>query len=233
MIDGSTSKTPTRIINGKSNGRLAAEIVKAYVLSLTKDCTISEFCEGITLHLQQLYEQKRLYSLLATHPEMRATASAAIFNTLRREIWLIGDCQAMIDGVLYDNEKPYEHDIAAQRAQMIQHGKSPLEARKAIEPCLVKAMTEGQNKTYAVIDGFPIFMKGTRLITVPPEAREIVLATDGYPFLMPTLVESEQKLATQLNTDPQNINTFLATKGLVEGNCSFDDRTYLRLALYT
>lgn len=206
-------------------------MVRDYIASQQADCSVSEFCEGVTHRILQLYKQKGLESLLANHPEMRATASAAIFNTLRREVWLIGDCQAMIDGTVYENGKPYENDIAAQRARLIHSGCSPLEARKAIEPLLIKAMTEGQNKTYAVIDGFPILMSGTRAISVPTDAKELVLATDGYPFLMSTLAESEQKLAEQLRTDPQNINTFLATKGLVEGNCSFDDRSYVRIAL--
>ena len=57
---------------------------------------------------------------------------------------------------------------------------------------------------------------------------EIVLASDGYPFLKPTLAESEEALANQIANDPQNISCFIATKGLVEGNKSFDDRTYIR-----
>ena len=57
---------------------------------------------------------------------------------------------------------------------------------------------------------------------------EIVLASDGYPFLKPTLAESEAALANQIANDPQNISCFIATKGLVEGNKSFDDRTYIR-----
>lgn len=57
---------------------------------------------------------------------------------------------------------------------------------------------------------------------------EIVLASDGYPFLKPTLAESEEALANQIANDPQNISSFIATKGLVEGNKSFDDRTYIR-----
>ena len=35
-------------------------------------------------------------------------------------------------------------------------------------------------------------------------------------------------LAEQIANDPQNIHSFIATKGIVEGNKSFDDRTYIR-----
>lgn len=79
----------------------------------------------------------------------------------------------------------------------------------------------------AVIDGStPIYMPGTRIITV---AHSVVLASDGYPTLLPTLRESEEALAKHLATDPQNITDFVATKGLVEGNASFDDRAYVSL----
>ena len=137
-------------------------------------------------------------------------------------------CQAIIDNKYYDNSKPFEQEIALQRAKLIKNGMSPTEARRTIEPQLIQAMLEGQNRQYAVIDGTPIYMPGTRTI---PVSRSVVLASDGYPTLHPTLNDSEAALAQQLANDPQNIATFIATKGLVEGNSSFDDRTYISLTV--
>jgi len=54
------------------------------------------------------------------------------------------------------------------------------------------------------------------------------MASDGYPFLKRTLADSEKLLQTHLHNDPQNINEYIATKGLVDGNVSFDDRSYIR-----
>lgn len=119
----------------------------------------------------------------------------------------------------------------------------PAEARKTIEPLLVQAMLDGQNKSYAVIDGFPIYREGVKAVPclfsgandVDSEnsrnEHEIVLASDGYPFLKTILEESEAALAKQLAHDPQNIKTFIATKGLVDGYKSFDDRTYVRFLI--
>ena len=84
-----------------------------------------------------------------------------------------------------------------------------------------------QNATFSVIDGFPIPTDKVRVIDVS-NATEIVLATDGYPFLHPTLSESEEALARLLSEDPLCISQFKATKGLMRGNQSFDDRTYIR-----
>lgn len=232
VIDGSTSKTPFRLFPAMSNGRAASQLVKEFVEQEAKaDCTVEEFCQGVTAHIRHAYDRLAVADDLALLPERRATASAVIYSIGRRELWLIGDCQALIDGRLYENGKPYEAVIAQQRASLIQHGTPPAEARKTIEPQLIKAMEEGQNKTYAVIDGFPIFMNGVRTISVGDSARELVLASDGYPFLRPTLEASEQALAHQLATDPQNIHTFVATKGLKTGFFSFDDRSYIRIAL--
>lgn len=196
------------------------------------------------------------------HPEERLTASAILYSRTRNEVWMVGDCQAIIGGKLYENGKPYEEKIARKRVELIEQGLSPAEARKQIEPLLIKAMLSGQNQTYTVIDGFPIYREGVKVVsvsdfcsvqnsvsssdscsvqdtvscsdsasasdTIPSSSSEIVLASDGYPFLKPTLAASEAALAEQIANDPQNIHSFIATKGIVEGNKSFDDRTYIR-----
>lgn len=69
------------------------------------------------------------------------------------------------------------------------------------------------------------------MINVDEGINELVLASDGYPFLKPTLDESEAMLASQLGNDPLCMNTFKATKGLMAGNKSFDDRSYLRVGI--
>ena len=111
-------------------------------------------------------------------------------------------------------------------------------------------MLSGQNQTYTVIDGFPIYREGVKVValkmkpvsssietyfqeqTKPVSSpNEVVLASDGYPFLKPTLSASEAALAEQIANDPQNIHSFIATKGIVEGNKSFDDRTYIRFSV--
>ena len=100
-------------------------------------------------------------------------------------------------------------------------------ARDAIIPHMLETMQQ-QNKTYAVIDGFPIPQQYVRVITLDFQPWEIVLASDGYPFLLPTLADSEQRLERQRLEDPLNIGTFKATKAFLPGNNSFDDRSYIR-----
>ena len=243
VIDGSTSKTPKHLSPDMKNGRYAMMLISEYIQQeLKPDASVDDFCQGITAYIyNKVYQPMGIAEQLQQHPEERLTASAIIYSHQRKEIWMVGDCQAIIRGKLYDNSKPYEQKIAAKRVTLIQQGMEPAEARKSIEPLLIEAMLGGQNKTYAVIDGFPIYQEGVKVVSVEEDSsnesssvefttssQEIVLASDGYPFLKPTLVASEAALSHLIAHDPQCIHDFIATKGLVEGNKSFDDRTYIR-----
>ena len=258
VIDGSTSKTPKHLNPDVKNGRYAMMLISEYIREeLKTDASVDEFCQGVTAYIyNKVYEKLGVEERLKEHPEERLTASAILYSRTRNEVWMVGDCQAIIDGKLYENGKPYEEKIARKRVELIAQGLSPAEARKQIEPLLIKAMLSGQNQTYTVIDGFPVYREGVKVVsvsdsssvqdsvpasdsvpcsdsvsasgTIPSSSSEIVLASDGYPFLEPTLAASEAALAEQIANDPQNIHSFIATKGIVEGNKSFDDRTYIR-----
>ena len=134
----------------------------------------------------------------------------------------------------YDNPKPYEQELAERRAAIIAASPEPHDhyldndtARQGIIPRMLETMQQ-QTKTYAVIDGFPIAEQHVRIVTLNFQPWEIVLASDGYPFLCPTLDDSEKRLSHQRATDPLNIGTFKATKAFARGNNSFDDRAYIR-----
>ena len=264
VIDGSTSKTPKHLNPDMKNGRYAMMLISEYIREeLKADASVDDFCQGVTAYIyNKVYEKLGVEERLKEHPEERLTASAILYSRTRNEVWMVGDCQAIIDGKLYENGKPYEQEIARKRVELIEQGLSPAEARKQIEPLLIEAMLSGQNQTYPVIDGFPVYREGVKVVsvsdsssvqdsvsssdscsvqdpvscsgsasasdTIPSSSSEIVLASDGYPFLKPSLAASEAALAEQIANDPQNIHSFIATKGIVEGNKSFDDRTYIR-----
>lgn len=235
VIDGSTSKTPKHLNPDMKNGRYAMMLISEYIREeLKADASVDDFCQGVTAYIyNKVYEKLGVEERLKEHPEERLTASAILYSRTRNEVWMVGDCQAIIDGKLYENGKPYEQEIARKRVELIEQGLSPAEARKQIEPLLIEAMLSGQNQTYPVIDGFPIYREGVKVVALKTKPvsspNEVVLASDGYPFLKPTLAASEAALAEQIASDPQNIHSFIATKGIVEGNKSFDDRTYIRL----
>lgn len=262
VIDGSTSKstrrchrdpiflrTPSETIpwlKKHSNGELAMLITANCIRRMKKDTTFQQFASDVTAAIRSLYK-KELLDHLARHPEDRLTASCIVFSRLRREIWMIGDCQGLVmpqsqqagtgsdpASFFLDNPKPYEQELAEQRAAIIKDSPKPWEhfltedtARAAIIPRMLETM-QHQNNGYSVIDGFPVDKHHVRVIPLGFQPFEIVLATDGYPFLCPTLAESEERLLRQRNEDPLNIGEFKATKAFIPGNNSFDDRAYIR-----
>lgn len=233
VIDGSTSKTERRYSFFNSNGRYAMQIISNFIRKMPKCISCHEFCVGVTKEIRKHYKKSDI-PRLAEHPEERLTASAVVFSRLNREIWMIGDCQCMVGGDFYDNPKPYEQELAEQREKIIKEGTLPKEqylindtARKQIIPHMLETMKQ-QNITYSVIDGFHIPEQYVRIITLDFQPWEIILASDGYPYLCTTLQESEEKLTWQRENDPLNIGQFKATKAFAKGNNSFDDRAYIR-----
>ncbi len=240
VIDGSTSKSPFSFRQGMSNGKLCMQMVKSYITSMPADITMSRFCRLITGYIGFIYNQLVTdVNIIRREPTFRMAASAVIYSRHHREIWMVGDCQCMVQHVHFENNKPYEEPIADMRAAynrlMMMQGKTIAElmdndeGRAHILPLLVKGCAY-QNVTYSVIDGFPIPVDKVRVIPVPNNA-EVVLASDGYPHLKPTLDESERELRRLMSVDPLCINEYHATKGLRHGNSSFDDRAYIRFTV--
>lgn len=214
------------------------ELIAEYIGTMAKDIDCNKFCEEITARIQSVYRKENVdCDRLRLHPEERLTASAIIYSAFHRQIWMIGDCQCLVDGVLYGNPKPQENLCAEKRAtfnrQALANGHTVEEirmndgGRRLIIPLIIE-YSKQQNISYPVIDGFDIPKDKIKIIKTNKGKHEIVLASDGYPFLKPTLEESEQALHEQLTKDPLCIDTFKATKGLIQGNNSFDDRSYIR-----
>ena len=230
-----------RINPDMSNGRYCMKVVSEFVLTMPQKITLNEFCKDITVCIDSKYENFGISkSLLIDHPEDRMTASAIIYSAYWKQIWMVGDCQCLVNGTIHENPKPQEGRIAEKRSSFLRkeiaRGTSVKQMQKHdlgrdhIIEDLVSCLTE-QNIEYPVIDGFLIPTDKVKTIDVSKIRGEIVLASDGFPFLKPTLRESEDALRQQLDNDPLCIETFKATKGLMEGNRSFDDRSYIRFKI--
>ena len=229
-----------------SNGRYAMTIVSNFIRKMPANTSCHQLCVGVTAAIRKRYlpfwkrDKENILEHLLQHPEERLCASAIVFSRLRREVWLVGDCQCLIDGQFFENPKPYEQVLAEQRAKEVQRllatGMTTEQiladdtARKAIIPTMLQEMQQ-QNVSYAVIDGFPIPETKVPVITLDFHPTEVILASDGDPFLCRTLEESETKLSEQKQNDPLNIGAYKATKGFLSGNDSFDDRTYIRFVV--
>jgi len=237
VIDGSTSKSDYRHSLFRSNGRYAMQLTGRFIRRMPKTTTCEQFLTGVTAYIRKHYK-KSMIPRLAEHPEDRLTCSAVIFSRVSREVWMVGDCHCLIGDEYYDNPKPYEAELAAQRAdearRLLASGTTVSQlqtddvARQVIIPHMIETMRQ-QNVTYSVIDGFHIPREHVRIITLDFRPWTLVLASDGYPFLCPTLAESEDRLSRQRTNDPLNIGPdFQATKAFRPDFNSFDDRSYIR-----
>ena len=248
VIDGSTSKTTRRHCPWMSNGRYAMTLISRYIRKMPPKTSCHDFCKGVTASIFRHYQypilpfltpKSRIQRLL-DHPEERLTASAIIYSRVRREVWMIGDCQCLANGEYYDNPKPYEQQLAELRAQRVREllaeGMTVEEqlvsdpAREVVIAPLLETM-KNQNKTFAVIDGFRIAEQFVPVFQLDFRPWELVFASDGYPRLANTFIETERLLDIQRKNDPLNIGEFKATKAFIKGNNSFDDRSYIRFTV--
>lgn len=241
VIDGATTKGELAW-EGQTSGCKAAEITAAVVTSLQPNATIGDFAAAATRAIREYYiAYNRLDKMQANSVE-RLTACAVVFSSWRNEIWMIGDCQFRINGRNYSNAKKIDLQLARIRAEadifLLRKGYTPhsLQRRDIGRAIIFDALRTQQyfrnavphcEYSYAAIDGFEIDMSQSICVNVPPSS-EVVLASDGYPELLGTLAASEARLHELLRRDPLCISCNRQTKGLMAGNNSFDDRTYIR-----
>ena len=242
VIDGATSKTSFRIQH-KTPGFWAAELIESAIKKLPRNSTLNMAAGSITEKIRTFYIENEILDDVRENPENRFSASAAIFSVCRKEIWLIGDCQCYIHGIIEKNEKAIDRIFAEIRSYVneteLVMGKSIADlqeqdsGREYILP-LLKKQVIWQNSpvaslySYPVLDGFPVLLSKVKIIAVP-EGATVVLASDGYPVLYDNLQETEKALSDLLQRDPLCIREYLSTKGLARTSISFDDRAYLKL----
>lgn len=216
------------------------------IRALPRNSSVSYFCDKATEAIRDIYLERDAVNRMMSFPEERLTASVIIYSASKREVWMIGDCQALIGGVHYDNPKPADILAAKIRSAFIKKKiaeKVPFsyfldrdEGREQIVPLIIdccKFQNDDANDRlgFSVIDGFKVAASHVRIIKVSESEKEVILASDGYPILKSSLRETEEALALQLKHDPLCINTFLSTKGIMNGRKSFDDRSYLRIGV--
>lgn len=244
VIDGSTSKG-TLDYGEKKSGRIAMEIIREAICHLRPNCTIRDAANELSAKIDAYYLSHDIVKEVQDHPENRLTASVVIYNVNRKEVWQIGDCPCMIDHALYENPKYWEQPIAQARALFLEkelaEGKTLRDlqqqdtGREYVLPLLRYSFIYQNNEDhpaygYGVIDGFPIPNRYLRKHQAAG-ARQIILSSDGYLHLFPTLSQSERYNSEMLTKDPLCIGQHKMTKGVMTDNLSFDDRTYIRIQI--
>lgn len=242
VIDGVSSKTDFRFA-GKTTGKLAAGLVAGVLDALDPGASLPEFVCAVNEAFARFYETA------AFPPEDRPAkglqAVCAVYSAQRREIWQIGDCQVLADGVSYQNSKKSDSVICTMRSLILdilerRDGESrpavhDAEALETLFPWMVGVCAFANDPAarygYCVLNGRAIPEGMVNRIALDGGPHEIILASDGYPRLCPTLAASEEALAEILREDPQGRRIFLTARSVGGGQKSFDDRSYLRFTV--
>lgn len=246
IIDGATAKSNFEM-NGKKTGRLAMELALEAIRKFPKDIDAKEAITHITNEIYNFYVEHHLLDELKAQPGKRFTANGVIYSYARNEVWQVGDCQCIIGNLYSSNEKEIDGIMANARSAFnevaLANGMATMQSlaehdlgRDFIAPFLsqqaILQNNPDKNQRYAfpVFDGFPVNMEQVNIFPVG-KVKEIILSSDGYPRLFSTLKESECYLMNILKNDPLCMRQYKSTKGIKNGNCSFDDRAYLRISL--
>ncbi|GAA0373953.1 hypothetical protein [Bacillus horti] len=244
VIDGATNVSG-RLIDGKTPGQLISQLIGQVMQDMPEQAEIEQIIATINEELTAYYRKQGIYEELAQTPYLAPAASMVIYSSYHKMIWLVGDCQCMVDNTTHTNPKEIDDITAAARSLFleseIQRGRTVEELLEKdtgfefIMPLIQKQYflqnKEGNQYGYEVVNGFSMLMERIKAIPVPADAEHLIFASDGYPELRDNLIETEEYLKEILATDPLCFRKYKSAKGLQRGYVSFDDRTYIKVAL--
>lgn len=182
---------------------------------------------------------------------LRAGYAFAAVNSVRREVWRVGAVQVMRDGLASGEETglpPALGMVAAARTLILQalltrssddFNKAVLMANDPSQPLIAPllaayaGLANSQGSLgYGLVNGSEVpacYLKVGRLL---PGAREIVLASQGYPQPCATLAASEKALTKLLQDDPLLIERYPFIRSARQGQDGYADRAYVRVRMY-
>lgn len=243
VFDGATNGD-TVFADGRAPGRVAVDILQAAMASVPASSDGPGTVRFLDAAIAAWYRAQGLHERLSRDVQGRVSASAVIFSAARREIWMIGDCQALVGGVHLTNTKRTDNLMEEVRAFVLESellSGATIESllredrgRAAID-ALIRRQRHFQNRAsgspydYYVLDGFLPTSAPLVVRELPAGPVEVILSSDGYPHLRPTLAATEAELHAVLVRDPLLFREVRSTKGAYPGNRSFDDRTYVRI----
>lgn len=252
VVDGVTSKS-VRHLWRPSGGVVAKNLMLGVIGGMPADASMRQMQRAVDECFQARYRSHEAgIRVFADEPVERLQVNAVVYSARRHEAWLFGDCQIMVNGVQTPTTKDVDVLLGDLRAftvlalREMQDGTpdvpisgsfgapasdaAPKDPSRAMILPFLRLQSQFANKRgpfgYFVFDGFTDMTYPIRTVPVSP-GDEVVLASDGYPLLRPTLDESERELQRLRSEDPDLIDRYRSTKGF-QGRATFDDLTYLR-----
>jgi hypothetical protein len=240
VLDGVTSRRG-QMLQGMTNGRFAAHTIAAEIARMPRNINARGAVDHLTERLRTHSEQVAASENKAFGDSLRRPAAAMVmYSRLRREIWRVADPAFMIDGTVNEKTFPQEQNWCDLRRAYIHARLAKGETEDFLRDndqtweLLSPMMAEFKNFTnYAGPFGYGV-LNGAHVPDMHVEvynadhAREIVLASDGYPRVFSTFEETERFLQYVVTEDPLMYRLYPQVKSVKKGYVSFDDRSYVR-----
>ena len=242
VMDGVTAKGKI-LWDSKTSGFYAKEVLMYAMAQLNGNESAVQVLEYLNSQLHKQYNGNDSYFLENTAERLRSTI--VIYSNKYKQIWCFGDCQFSINGQGFKKEMEIDLLLAEVRSVYLHleliSGKSVEElclsdpSREIIFPLIKKQLyfsncDKGGKYEFSVLDGF--CNDFSKVITYDvKEGDTVILASDGYPRLEPSIFESELFLKELKEKDPLCIDLYKAVKGFTDGKSSIDDRTYIKFVI--
>ena len=195
--------------------------------------TLQEKLQEETARCIEGMEDKNVYA----YPQSRVL----IYSAARHEIWRLGDSPFCINGELNYQRSELLEKAAENRAEVMERflANSLSDLRDLINTDYGRSSSmdiiiEEEKRIDGVetLSGRPdvdieTLLANVEVFPVEPGA-EVILASDGYPRILPTLSESEKWLEDERARDPLFVHDFKALAGAKDEETGYDDRTYVR-----
>lgn len=244
VIDGTTTKGEEDFYL-KPSGKIAANLISKTIKHFDKKITLKKAIQTLSEEIKWFYKTKGVLNIVKKNPKKRLTASVIIYSKFHDEVWMIGDCQCIINNKRIENSKKIDEIMSKARSlflelEMLCENKTVEEirindtGRDFIKPLLnrQKALQNINHRFgYEVVDGFKIDINSVKRIKRKKQYQTIILASDGHPKLFDTLEKSEEYLKEILRKDPLCFKHHKSTKGLKQNQLSFDDRAYIKFKI--
>ncbi|RPA60888.1 hypothetical protein EF384_03280 [Aerococcus agrisoli] len=232
IIDGVTAKSDYRY-EGLKTGKIASLIIQDYLATVDPTASIQEIIHGINTAFEDQFYNKVDFPLdrVSHGPQ----AAMILYSNFHHKIYIIGDSQALVNGQLHTQPKASDEILSNFRSLVLHIDPSQHEeARAAILPYLISsntfANTTGTRFGYSVLNGQEIPDALIKVIDIK-DGDHIIFTSDGYPTIKEDFAATEAYLQHILTNDPDLITEYLSTKGLQEGQVSFDDRSYIEFVV--
>lgn len=243
VIDGATNVSG-ELFQGKTPGQHAAATIKETILELSGRENIQEIIQAINRKYKKLYKVLEIEDQIKHKPYIQPSAAMVLYSKYHHKVWMIGDCQCFHSGQLFQNMKRVDEVFEEVRSIVLKgeliRGATVQELLendigfKLIRP-LIQKQYNFQNQapdclySYGVVNGFPIPQALIKTIDIPGDITYLSLGSDGYPKIYGSLEETEAELERVLAIDPLCIHENIGSKGMMKGQVSYDDRSYIRV----